>query len=405
MDRIIYLGEYFDSLLLDNVIKTSKGSINLSGQNFETSLIGGLSQVDPNIITVVSAPGVGSYPQYNTNLFTKRNLSYVNGITVNSVGFCNLIGVKRSSRKISMYRTLNKIIKQEDGDIHFLVVTPIKEFLEVCHFFKRKEKNRKIDITLILLDIPSDISSMVRMSKVKRLWIKNKQDKARKLASKCDKAIVLTHAMREYFLSPIDCIVMEGLFDVDRIKDFPHKEYKTDKKVILYTGTLRSIYGVMNLINAFEMGDDNKTELWICGNGDAKEAIINKSASNNRIKYLGLVNSKEALKLQVQATVLVNPRTSEGDYTKYSFPSKTIEYLLSGTPVVMNKLPGIPNEYYPYLIFPADESIEALSKAIFDVVHMNEEELEFIGTRGRSFIINNKNATFQAKRVIDFIKS
>ena len=41
----------------------------------------------------------------------------------------------------------------------------------------------------------------------------------------------------------------------------------------------------------------------------------------------------------------MNPRSADAEYTKYSFPSKTIEYLATGVPVVMNRLPGIPEEY------------------------------------------------------------
>ena len=38
----------------------------------------------------------------------------------------------------------------------------------------------------------------------------------------------------------------------------------------------------------------------------------------------------------------VNPRQNNEEFTKYSFPSKTMEYLASGVPVVAYKLDGIP---------------------------------------------------------------
>ena len=63
-----------------------------------------------------------------------------------------------------------------------------------------------------------------------------------------------------------------------------------------------------------------------------------------RIEFLGMLPRTDVLELQSKATILVNPRQPVGDFTKYSFPSKTIEYMASGTPLLMYKLPGIPEE-------------------------------------------------------------
>ena len=89
----------------------------------------------------------------------------------------------------------------------------------------------------------------------------------------------------------------------------------------------------------------NDVELWICGSGDAKDIIEDEAQKDSRIKYFGLVDSQTALKMQHQATILVNPRTSDGEYTKYSFPSKNMEYMVSGTPVLTTDLPGMPKEH------------------------------------------------------------
>lgn len=42
------------------------------------------------------------------------------------------------------------------------------------------------------------------------------------------------------------------------------------------------------------------------------------------------------------ADVLVNPRQNDDEYTKYSFPSKNIEYLMTGNAVMAYMLDGIP---------------------------------------------------------------
>ena len=145
--------------------------------------------------------------------------------------------------------------------------------------------------------------------------------------------------------------------------------------------------------------------MWICGSGDSKEAIEEAARIDPRIKFWGLVDSNTALEMQHKATILVNPRTSEGEYTKYSFPSKTMEYLLAGRSVIINHLPGIPDEYYDYVYTPKDESIEAFADCISNVLNIDEEEREKRAKAGRDFVIERKNSKIQMQRVIKMIES
>ena len=48
---------------------------------------------------------------------------------------------------------------------------------------------------------------------------------------------------------------------------------------------------------------------------------------------------------------------------KYSFPSKNMEYMVSGTPVLTTRLPGMPMEYYPYVYFIEEESADGIAAA------------------------------------------
>ena len=99
-------------------------------------------------------------------------------------------------------------------------------------------------------------------------------------------------------------------------------------------GGLTKKYGVIELLNAFERLQDENCRLVICGSGDAENDIIEASNRDRRIIFKGLLPRKEVLSLQKSSTILVNQRSNNEEYTKYSFPSKIMEYLSSGTPVV-----------------------------------------------------------------------
>ena len=123
-----------------------------------------------------------------------------------------------------------------------------------------------------------------------------------------------------------------------------------------------------------------------------------------RIVYLGRVDRAEVLSLQKNATVLVNPRQNNEEFTKYSFPSKNLEYLSSGVPLVAYKLDGIPDEYDEYIYYPTDNSAEALSKEIMKICALPDEERKLLGKKAKDFVFENKNKVKQAQRIIEFIK-
>lgn len=98
----------------------------------------------------------------------------------------------------------------------------------------------------------------------------------------------------------------------------------------------------MNLIDAFQQIKDPNYELRICGVGDSEDAIKAAAQKDERIHFWGKLPREQVLEWQSKATVLVNPRQNNEEFTKYSFPSKTMEYLSSGVPLVAYKLDGIP---------------------------------------------------------------
>jgi glycosyltransferase involved in cell wall biosynthesis len=80
-----------------------------------------------------------------------------------------------------------------------------------------------------------------------------------------------------------------------------------------------------------------------------------------------------------------------------------MEYLASGVPVVAYKLDGIPDEYDPYLNYVPDNSVEALAETIQKIINMSAEDRKEIGRRGQKFVLEEKSAQKQTKRILDLI--
>ena len=120
--------------------------------------------------------------------------------------------------------------------------------------------------------------------------------------------------------------------------------------------------------------------------------------------YMGVVPNPEVVEAELDASLLVNPRPTHEEFTKYSFPSKNIEYMASGTPLLTTKLPGMPKEYYPYVFLIEEETTEGYSKALSEALSKTDEDLFEWGAKAKGFVLDNKNSCEQARRVIELIK-
>ena len=76
-----------------------------------------------------------------------------------------------------------------------------------------------------------------------------------------------------------------------------------------------------------------------------------------------------------------------------------MEYLASGTPTLMCKLPAIPEEYNDYLFYFEDESIDGYTSKIVEVASMDRSILKKRGLEGKQFIEMYKNEYVQASKI------
>ena len=118
-----------------------------------------------------------------------------------------------------------------------------------------------------------------------------------------------------------------------------------------------------------------------------------------------MVNNDIIIKKEIKATLLINPRFSNEEYTEYSFPSKIMEYMSTGTPVLTTKLKGIPEEYSKYLYYFEDETCQGMKNKLEEILSLNIDELNKKGKSAREFVLKNKNNIKQTKKIIELIST
>ncbi len=81
-----------------------------------------------------------------------------------------------------------------------------------------------------------------------------------------------------------------------------------------------------------------------------------------------------------------------------------MEYMLSGKPVLMYKLDGVPDEYDQYLYYFDSSSPKDMASRIIEVCEKPKLELKSIGREAKKFVLENKNSEVQAKKILDMIR-
>ena len=264
----------------------------------------------------------------------------------------------------------------------------------------------KVVTSAIIADLPNEFGYKKNEAYLKS-WLKSILGKySMRRIHKLSCCALLTEQMASLFnLKSQDYVVIEGIANSSRKCELSLESYCNDKKIVQYFGSLYYIYGINNLLEAFTLIDDKSYELWLAGVGDAVSLIQKYSEKDSRIKYLGYLTQEEIVNKESEATVLVNPRMNNGEYTKYSFPSKIIEYMVSARPVIAYKLDGIPVSYYDYLVVPENNSINALKNSIMSICELTPEKRREMGINNREFVLSRIESGIVGEKLVNLLRN
>lgn len=374
--EVLFLCGIFDEFNTETVVRNAKAPVEFSANIFQQKMVDGFEKSGIDF-EVLSAPFIGSFPnasrQMFFNSFEKIPAKYT------YVKFNNVWGYRNISRASALKKAIKSFAKKE-GEKLIVVYSAHTPFLEAAVYAKSFDKN--IKICLVVLDLPQYMNLKTDRSKLYDVAKKYDIKKMHRLMEHVDSYVLLTEHMKDKL--PIrnkPYIVREGIVTESQLikRDYlPAKE-----KYIVYTGKMDEKFGVKNLVDSLRYIDED-VYLVLCGAGDSDEYIKASAAKDSRIIATGQVTPEIAREWQDKATVLVNPRMNNEEYTKYSFPSKNIEYLLTGKPVVAYMLDGMPEEYRKYISVVVESDNPA--KEIAKVVKL-EIEKEKSSTEEKAFTI------------------
>jgi glycosyltransferase involved in cell wall biosynthesis len=298
---------------------------------------------------------------------------------------------------IELYKKTYAYIKDFTRDENSFVVLNLMCMTGSFAAIRACKKNKRACVG-VLTDLPAHL--MTDQS----LKSKIKQKIHSYIINKCDSYVFLTESMKDKVaVNGKKYIVVEGSVDCDMQRTENKLSDKYEKKVCHYAGMLFEKYGVSMMVEAFIKASVKNAELHIYGSGDYANKLKTICEKHKNIIYHGIKLNDVVVAEQIKSTILINPRTSEGAFTKYSFPSKNLEYMASGTPTLLCNLPGMPDEYTDYVFVLKDETVDGMSKMLKQILSMDLKQLHGFGDKAKQFVLINKSNIAQTQKILDFI--
>lgn len=401
-ELILWIGPLLEEGELEQMVENGECdtvSANLAEWNFLKYFV----RESNSKIIALSAIRTIEWPKNKVLRYGKRSEeSYFDGrLTLDNVGFCNVFGVSHLSRSKSLVSRARELAAAIDDKtfVNVFVYSMHLPFMKAASAFKARHGN--CSYKLIVPDLPLNMNTSTALRKVlKRIDWRSIQSQMINV----DGYILYTRQMADYLRLPEDSyMVCEGIANADLLElPLPSFDREREEKRFIYAGSLDAEYRVENLVKAFGMLDDPNARLEIYGKGSGEEEVKNACSESRNALYCGYRSNKEIISLMRKATFVVNPRPINLACAEYSCPSKTLEAMACGVPMLTTRLPGIPEKYLSNLLVIDGSSISEMARSLSKSLLLSQSEMARLGYNARKTV--SERSRDLTTQMLSFVK-
>jgi len=389
--KIVYVSSLCSKKTYTKLFGGTKHAPGMQAQKYNRLMAEGLAANDAADVTVISAAPVTRANRggikFSNEPEEENNLMY------NYVSFSLLPVLKHLSIIRNTRKKCRKIFKSAQNGEVALVCDVLS--LSASYGALKAAKKYSVKSVGLITDLPEYLGISQN-----RLFAKLYG----KVIDMCGSFVFMTEEMN-HKINPDGkpYKVIEGQADITMSSSENTLENKFSEKICVYAGGIEIEYGLKILAEGFASANIDGSELWIYGNGSYTEDLKAFCENHPTVIYKGIAPNEEIVQIEQKATLLINPRPSSGEFTKYSFPSKNLEYMASGTPILTTKLPGMPKDYYDYIYTIDTETADGIASKLTDILSKDTSELHEKGASAKEFVLTHKNNKAQAGKVLELL--
>lgn len=362
---------------------------------FAWNLVDALRAGGASVLLLSSDP-VSNYPS-NTHIVFRGGRFAAEGVAGRRLSFINLLALKHLTRFIACLTSGTRELRAWRP--HVLLIHGVHSpYLWYGVIARRLTGTRTV---VVLTDPPGVV--LASDSLIVRVLRRLDSVLVRTALSRVDGVISLTSRLASDFAPNVPSITLEGFSSASPHQGQAATDSRTEVRV-LYAGSLSPSSGMERLVTAFRRTSIPDVRLFTYGRGQTADWINAQSDLDSRIERVQFADRATVLGRYVDADLLVQPRCPTETFAPYSFPSKLLEYMASGTPVLSTRLPGIPAEYEPFLYWIEDDSVDGIETALERVLKITGAERREKGRAAAEFVVSSRSAKVQGPRIVAFLR-
>jgi glycosyltransferase involved in cell wall biosynthesis len=381
--KLLFVG----SVLPDNKKYYTK-AFSKAGSMFQENLLDSLKSCGLNPSKIISFQHIQSFPS-SDKIFIKKNYVYIkNKMRVTLLPFLNITPIKQICLGLSCFFTI-LFWGIQNRNSHFLLIYTYNLSVPpgLVTLLAAKLIGAKCVVSLNDVHIPGETVPNNFLNRFD-FWMH------KKIIPYFDGHVVVADSIMKDFAPNLPYIRLEGGVSTSMLqktkKSKLNKVSGTKNFVIVSVGSLTCINGFNLLLKAFSLLKSSKYRLVIAGAGPLEEKIKESAKKDSRINFRGVLKFNEVLELYNSADLLINLRITKKINTKYFFPSKLIEYLMSGKPVLTSYTGHAFEEFGDFAYFLKNENPSNIASMIQYISLLDPKVREVNGILARKYICKFK---------------
>ena len=381
-NHIIYITTAMEENDFNEYVTHWKSAPNPSNQNFHNKLIRSLginNEVDVISIRPFSRT-LCDEKKFEKAVTCSKNITW-HYLAISRNIFKKLINCRSQVKQL-----FNKLVRK-DTIIFTDTINP-----SLIMFLKHANKKYNKKVVGVVTDSPSNISNT---NKSYATFLLNN-------TSNFDAYICLTDELNDlYNKHQKPHIIIEGIVEE---KKFENK-INLNCPYFFFAGALLKRYGVYNLIDAFKEVHKLYPDyyLFIAGHHGNEDELLSAIGDNTNIRYLKTLPVKDVLYYEKNAVANINPRPFSEDLDRFSIPSKTIEYLVSGVPTISCKNTKLAKYFNQEIVWAKSCEPDDLKETMIKVITMPKEIKDDITIKGHNKVIELFGLIAVNKTINDFL--
>lgn len=217
-----------------------------------------------------------------------------------------------------------------------------------------------------------------------------------------DGLLVCNRAIVEDFAPGRSHVLVEGGVRQSHI-GFSHTGVDDEFRIV-FAGQLSELNGVRLLLDAMALVDDPDVRVTVMGGGQLEEMVRYVAKRDSRIEYLGLVDHERVLQEYSRADLLLNLRQTANQTHRYVFPSKVVECLSTGVPLLSTRTGHVESEFGSFVYLLDSQTPESLAAKLAEIKAMSLEDRRTFGLTAQGYVLREKTWEAQVKKIESYLR-